>query len=406
MVDKKALVAYARPSSFDRLAACPASLRETQQWEESHPPADNQFLQEGRIAHRIAELVLTNKRSASDSLPSLVGRPLLMVNGDVVVNDKGVMFDDGAIDSILRYCQAVNNVVDILAEDAGIAREDVEVEIEKRLKIGVTGRTGIADAIIRNGKESVILDYKHGIGVSANPLYAGYLYCIAEMQNNHKVDKVSFGIVQPRLFQGDRAKKVLVLTRDVLHQAMKKVSSALGEALKENPEYRSGAHCAELFCPAISTCPLMHTKTKEIANSDLQDDQILLETLRHQKAIERKLKDSKTILRVRAESDTLPDGIGYRQVSGRKYWKEDIDDELMQICSENNVNPFKNELKTVSQVTKELGKDKADEIEELTVKKGGYLTFFEGQTKPQHKLAKSDIQSVTETLDAEMAKLK
>lgn len=125
------------------------------------------------------------------------------------------------------------------------------------------GLQGTADYLNWVGDDTlVVLDYKHGAGVTVDPVGNKQLltYALLAMQLYGKRDRVIIGIAQPRAMDLDETElpgvRVWEATFDDVNRHAGDVRDAIHVARSKAPPINAGDHCR--WCPAKASCPELH----------------------------------------------------------------------------------------------------------------------------------------------------
>jgi hypothetical protein len=193
---------------------------------------------EGTILHKILENFYKN----NVPLPKI---------GDVI---DGLELNDEHIESLL-IC--INTVSDYTEDDDVLESEvqgvlDMGSDFDDLLKAPIRGTV---DLRVRRPDETIIIDFKFGVGKEVNAEWnlQGICYAlmatkdIDDFDNTHEITIL---IIQPRLYSGSNISSWTVPLKDLRVLGMPLISSKLHE-IKHNPQYIIGSHCQFKKCLPI-----------------------------------------------------------------------------------------------------------------------------------------------------------
>lgn len=246
----------------------------------------------GTAAHFLAEWAFKNGYSTQVDdrlLGAFVrinphGDAFKIVQGKGLAGFSGIEFVDNASETSAEYPTIIpvdesmirgvslytKTVAAIMDKYPGSSRH-VELGFQLAPDMG-----GMGDVVIVAPGKIIVLDYKNGRGfvdATQNPQLAMYgLGALSRFASTHETHQVVMGIVQPNAESGPPVKTwaqtvpELLVWRDRFEEARwknVKVERAM-EAGKDISGYcNTGAHCK--WCPASVVCPVLQTKTMELA---------------------------------------------------------------------------------------------------------------------------------------------
>ena len=244
------------PSAASRWMGCPASVRLINELNLPDLPSD--YANAGTVAHELLELCLTQELS-----PHFID---MEIPEDIfeAVDTAYELINDALTEFRLNY-------------------DKVELELEHRIDlswIGIKGlEGGTADIIIRCYDENnflaeiMIIDYKHGVGVSVeaedNPQLL--IYALGVLGENADDDTmVHLRIVQPRDFKNSNPmRKETTTVLDLYEWMSNKLKPAADKVMWETPVFGPSFKRCQ-FCDASAVCPKLNRDALKI--SELGED--------------------------------------------------------------------------------------------------------------------------------------
>lgn len=222
-------------SNAHRWTRCPASAR----LEELINDTDTTYAQEGTQAHKLAEMVLTEKTPRED-----------LEN-----------FPNEMNDAVLAYVDYVEKLYKELKEkDVNAVKEhEVKVNFAKYVPEGF----GTADTVLISEGVMHVIDFKYGQGVKVNAPGNDQLRCYAigaleEYDYIFDIKTVVVHIIQPRL---DNYSTEVIDAEDLKDwaKALKKLAEV---AFSGNGDAYPGDHCQ--FCKVRSICKARANRLNEL----------------------------------------------------------------------------------------------------------------------------------------------
>jgi hypothetical protein len=342
-------------STMARLMACPGSVREI--IEGSHENLSGEAAERGTRIHKAAELLMTT--SDPDELEAL----------SCLDQDEADMVDD--------YCGW-------LIATAGPAFIHIELPVD--LSAFAPGAYGAVDAAFMIGSTLHVVDLKTGwlpVEVEQNPQLMFYALGAAmhEAFAGVKIERVRLTVWQGFAKHWECDLSDLLAFGD-------KLADAVALARTSAAEKHAGPHCR--YCPAAATCEALRARLagvglEQLAPEKFDTPEAMAEALDVAEVADVFAKAVKG----RAEA-LMADGLripGWIREPGRSSskWKETDEDVLLaqieQLAPEAGV-PERELMrpKTISQVKKILGKERAKAVDALTVKTPGALKLKRQQS--------------------------
>src|SRR5690606_38627340 len=346
-------------SGAHRWLNCPLSAR----LEEHFPDEPSTYAEEVTKAHKLAEGILLDK------------------------------IDEPAPDEMFEH---VSRYVEVVLEKL---TPDADLYVEQRLDFSpwVPEGFGTGDAVIVSDDVLEIIDLKYGKGVQVdaegNPqlrLYALGAYNQFGMIYNF--DRVRMTIVQPRLDHVSTEK----LSLKELLQWGEEIKPIAQKAFKGEGEFNPGPHCR--FCRARRSCRARAEHHLELAKYEFKDPDLLsveeiAEILKQAEDLAAWAKENKE----HALTLAFRDGVkipGFKVVEGRSTRKITDDAELAKRLEAEGYEPFKQVLKTLTELEKTVGRKKFAEIAaDLIEKPPGRPTLVpESDKRPEINSAVLDFK--------------
>ncbi|EIP9026442.1 DUF2800 domain-containing protein [Salmonella enterica] len=243
------------PSAAHRWRWCKGSLA----LEQFEPDSESEYAVQGSTAHRLAEIVLTNRQKHSPEYP---GCDVRTYTGTYPLahpskSDPGYQVDEEMAEKVGEYVEA------IWQGPHGPGELRIEYRCDFSDALGIPGQFGTADAVILAGNELQIHDLKYGfnrIDATENPqlmLYA--LGALSDFELVADITQIRMVIHQPRI--NHRSEYVCdVNTLREFGENMKAIAAevlALAEQAadgKDIPDeaFLPGGHCR--YCKVKDKC--------------------------------------------------------------------------------------------------------------------------------------------------------
>ena len=318
------------PSAAHRWLTCTPSAR----LEERFPDETSSYAEEGTKAHKIAEGLL---------------------RGEI---------DDPTPDEMNDMLEHVGQYVEVVMEKL-TPGADLYVEQYLDFSPWVPEGFGTGDAVIVSDEAIEIVDLKYGKGVKidaeGNPqlrLYA--LGAYNQFGALYNFDKVRVTIVQPRLDHISSEE----LTVEELLKWGEEIKPIAQKAFKGEGEFNPGPHCR--FCKARRSCRaraeyhmnLARYEFKEPALLSVEEIAEILKQADDLAAWAKEVKEHALTLAFR-DGVKIP---GWKVVEGRSTRKIADEAALAEKLAAEGVDPFKQVLKTITELEKAVGKKRFNEI--------------------------------------------
>ena len=342
---------------------CPPSAR----LEAELPDEVSEYAAEGTTAHKMAEEWLRD-----------------WIDNGYLLEHEGEMAD-----YVQRY-------IDIVLEKI---KPDSEVFLEQRLDFSpwVPEGFGTGDAVIITDDVLEIVDLKYGKGVPVsaenNPqlrLYA--LGAVNEFSVLFDFERIRTTIVQPRLDSVTSEE----LTLDELLEWGEQIKPIAQQAYEGKGEFKAGDHCR--FCKARRTCRARAEANLELARYEFRQPELLTveevaEILAKAEELAAWAKDVKEY----ALTQAYRHGVkfpGWKVVEGRSTRKITDEAELAKRLAAEGYDPFKQVLKTITELEKTVGKKKFAELSAGLVEKppGKPTLVPESDERPEISSAALDFK--------------
>jgi len=233
------------PSSASRWVNCPGSVSMGQRYPQSE---DSQASREGTAAHWVCEQLLRGANVSRDTVA-----PNGVVVTDEMLKAAGI-YSNGILS---RYHGSTLNI------ESKIEAPDIHPE-----------SWGTLDMWVFDPKINLLIirDFKFGHGVvEAFENWQLINYAAGIIPRLGVPDtrlRVHLEICQPRAFHPDGADRAWGVKAVDLRPYFNRLHNAAHEALGDNPQVRTGAHC--VYCDARHACPALHRSTKTILDLALQ----------------------------------------------------------------------------------------------------------------------------------------
>ena len=363
-------------SSAEIWLNCPASAVANEQY----PNEENEYTQEGTIAHEVAQVYAEAARDRS-------GRSEL----DAALKELRARWEGALTGEMLECAEAYASYI-----QEHVNGEDDAVLLEQRLDFSpwVPEGFGTGDCVIISAGTITVIDYKYGQGVAVdskdNPqmmLYA--LGAINDYGCIYDFDTVRMSIFQPRI---NNISEACMSVTDLLAWAEGTVVPAAKAAFSGEAEYHAGTHCRK-FCRHAGRCPALTEYCSDFVETHglrapvphLTDDQYL-EIVQMEPLIKMWLdRTTRTATDRILSGEPIP---GLKVVEGRSLRKWADEDKVLDVLTTEPTG-FSVEalyepavLKTVAAMEKTLGKKKVAElVGGLIVKSPGKPTLTTANDK-------------------------
>lgn len=239
-------------SSSHRWLACPGSIEANA----NKVHTDNFYALEGTTAHGLLEVCLLIGGEPS----SYVGK--VLQKGHMVVDDAMADGVGYALDWVRAY----------LADNPK-AKVHAEHRVHYGAQIGTTDDIafGTSDVIIDNyPKEVVVLDYKHGVGISVSVKENSQLrlYGVGMRNQRGRYQRYRAVVVQPRIPKRKPVQEASVTDAELMKWVVGTVRPVVPIALGTDAPRVAGDHCR--YCAADGNCRAQFAKVQELASKDFK----------------------------------------------------------------------------------------------------------------------------------------
>ena len=370
-------------SGSAKWSLCPGSVFA----EKDYPNTTSVFAEEGTAAHELAEMLLRDDDEVS-----------MMVLQDLIVGftlpESGVIVTKDMYDYVLTYVSYVNSI-------------NGELFVEQRVDFSHIAPDGFgtSDAIVINDSVMTIVDLKYGKGVrvDAENNTQGILYALGAVNDYgmlFNIKTINIVIVQPRL---DHISE-WTIGIDELNRWGERLKQAAELALSENAPRSPGEKQCQ-WCRAKATCPALAKLTESTLMTSFDN----LDTSKPEQLTDEQLKvalDNKKLIVSWFDAvetlvtDRLSTGQvfnGYKLVAGRanRAWRDEatVAKVLSTVLSEDTI--YTRKMISPAQAEKELGKSRAELLEDLVTKPEGAPTLVpETDKRPAVNVSKNDFDII------------
>lgn len=363
-------------SGSAKWSLCPGSVFA----EKDYPNTTSVFAEEGTAAHELAEMLLRG-----DNWHNVIGETLL---------ESGVVVTQDMYDYVQSYVSYVNSI-------------SGELFVEQRVDFSHIAPDGFgtSDAIVINDSAMTIVDLKYGKGVrvDAENNTQGILYALGAVNDYgmlFDIKTINIVIVQPRL---DHISE-WTIGIDELNRWGERLKQAAELALSENAPRSPGEKQCQ-WCRAKATCPALAKLTESTLMTSFDN----LDTSKPEQLTDEQLKvalDNKKLIVSWFDAvetlvtDRLSTGQafnGYKLVAGRanRAWRDEatVAKVLSELLSEDTI--YTRKMISPAQAEKELGKSRADLLEDLVTKPEGAPTLVpETDKRPAVNVSKNDFDTI------------
>lgn len=239
-------------SSSHRWLVCPGSVEANAKKEHT----ENFYALEGTTAHGLLEVCLR----IGGEPTSYLGKKL---------HPKHMVIDEAMADGVgyaLDYVRAY-------MADNPKAHVYVEHQVHYGEQIGTDSDTafGTSDIIIDNfPKEAVVIDYKHGIGISVSVKENSQLrlYATGMRHQKGRYQRYRNVVVQPRVPKRKPVQEASLTDKELTAWLNDKVIPIVPVALGKNAPRTAGEHCR--YCAADGNCKAQFEKVQELAAKEFK----------------------------------------------------------------------------------------------------------------------------------------
>lgn len=340
-------------SSSHKWLKCTPSAR----LEEKFPNKTSSYMEEGTLAHAIAEFKV--KSYFLEPIPKATyTRRLNKLKKEQYFDTEMLAHTDTYLEYIKGMAMQTNTKPFVAVEQT--------VDYSKYVPEGF----GTADCILISGETLQVIDFKYGKGVAVsaedNPQMKLYALGALELYKAfYNIKNIKMSIVQPRI---DNISEAEITLEELLDWAENTVKSQAEKAFMGLGEYVQGEHCR--FCRAKGACEFRANenmkaveeikKIKE-SNGVLTTEEVG-EMLTKTEGVEQWIKDLKEhALEELLKGEDIP---GWRAVEGRSNRKIVDVDKAFEILEENGFEQailYERKPLTLTQLEKVVGKTKLKE---------------------------------------------
>ncbi len=274
--------------------------------EEQFPDKTSDYMEEGTLAHAIAEFKVRSYFIEPTSKQAYTRR-INKFKKEKYFNAEMLKYTD-------TYLEYIKGLVLENHEKPFIAVEQ-KVDYSKY----VTEGFGTTDCILIRDNTLVVIDFKYGKGVSVsaeeNPqmkLYA--LGALEQFEFLYEIKQIKLVIIQPRI---DNFSEYVLSKEELINWAEKTVKPQAEKAFIGVGDFKQGEHCR--FCKAKGACEFRATENMKIIEEykirTVLDNQQVGEVLTKTEGVEQWLKDIKAYaLEEILKGNIVP---GWKAVEGR-----------------------------------------------------------------------------------------
>jgi hypothetical protein len=376
-------IAHAKLSASGsaKWSLCPGSVFA----EKDYPETTSVFAEEGTAAHELAELLLRDDEELNLGIFSLFG---------VTLPESGVVVTQDMLDYVMVYVNYVKSI-------------SGELFVEQRVDFSHIAPDGFgtSDAIVINDTKLTIVDLKYGKGVrvDADNNTQGILYALGAVNDYgmlYDIKTINIVIVQPRL---DHISE-WSLSIDELNRWGERLKQAAELTATENaPRVPGEKQCQ--WCKAKATCPALNKLTESTLMTSFDN----LETSKPETLTDEQLRvalDNKKLILAWFDAietivtDRLTGGNafnGYKLVEGRsnRAWRDEDATAKALIGVIDMDKLYTKKLISPAQAEKELGKSRAELLEDLITKPVGAPTLVpESDKRPAVTVSAKDFDLI------------
>jgi hypothetical protein len=368
-------------SGSAKWSLCPGSVFA----EKDFPNTTSIFAEEGTAAHELAEIILRDDDELNLGIFSLFG---------VTLPESGVTVTQDMLDYVMVYVNYVKSI-------------SGELFVEQRVDFSHIAPDGFgtSDAIVINDSVMTIVDLKYGKGVrvDADNNTQGILYALGTVNDYgmlFNIKTINIVIVQPRL---DHISE-WSLSIDELNRWGERLKQAAELTATENaPRVPGEKQCQ--WCKAKATCPALNKLTESTLMTSFDN----LETSKPETLTDEQLRvalDNKKLILAWFDAietivtDRLTGGNafnGYKLVEGRsnRAWRDEDATAKALIGVIDMDKLYISKLISPAQAEKELGKSRAELLEDLITKPVGAPTLVpESDKRPSVNVSAKDFDLI------------
>lgn len=368
-------------SGSAKWSLCPGSVFA----EKDFPNTTSIFAEEGTAAHELAEIILRDDDELNLGIFSLFG---------VTLPESGVTVTQDMLDYVMVYVNYVKSI-------------SGELFVEQRVDFSHIAPDGFgtSDAIVINDSVMTIVDLKYGKGVrvDADNNTQGILYALGAVNDYgmlFNIKTINIVIVQPRL---DHISEWSI-SIDELNRWGERLKQAAELTATENaPRVPGEKQCQ--WCKAKATCPALNKLTESTLMTSFDN----LETSKPETLTDEQLRialDNKKLILAWFDAietivtDRLTGGNafnGYKLVEGRsnRAWRDEDATAKALIGVIDMDKLYISKLISPAQAEKELGKSRAELLEDLITKPVGAPTLVpESDKRPSVNVSAKDFDLI------------
>ena len=368
-------------SGSAKWSLCPGSVFA----EKDFPNTTSIFAEEGTAAHELAEIILRDDDELNLGIFSLFG---------VTLPESGVTVTQDMLDYVMVYVNYVKSI-------------SGELFVEQRVDFSHIAPEGFgtSDAIVINDSVMTIVDLKYGKGVrvDAENNTQGILYALGVVNDYgmlFNIKTINIVIVQPRL---DHISEWSIGI-DELNRWGERLKQAAELTATENaPRVPGEKQCQ--WCKAKATCPALNKLTESTLMTSFDN----LETSKPETLTDEQLRialDNKKLILAWFDAietivtDRLTGGNafnGYKLVEGRsnRAWRDEDATAKALIGVIDMDKLYISKLISPAQAEKELGKSRAEMLEDLITKPVGAPTLVpESDKRPSVTVSAKDFDLI------------
>jgi hypothetical protein len=366
-------------SGSAKWSLCPGSVFA----EKDFPNTTSVFAEEGTAAHELAEMLLRGDDEIV--FGNIIGAPL---------PESNVVVTQDMYDYVQSYVSYVNSI-------------SGELFVEQRVDFSHIAPDGFgtSDAIVINDSVMTIVDLKYGKGVrvDAENNTQGVLYALGAVNDYgmlFNIKTINIVIVQPRL---DHISE-WTIGIDELNRWGERLKQAAELTATENaPRVPGEKQCQ--WCRAKATCPALAKLTESTLMTSFDN----LDTSKPEQLTDEQLKvalDNKKLIVSWFDAvetlvtDRLSTGQGfngYKLVAGRanRAWRDEEATAQVLLTVLGEAMLYTRKIISPAQAEKELGKSRAELLDDLVTKPEGAPTLVpESDKRPPVNVSKNDFDII------------